>query len=205
MISYRSRKDAARRSVLAKYSIVGFISSGTYGKVYKALPVDLARVDRPDELPVPGVVAIKKFKPDKEGDVVTYTGLSQSAIREISLNRELSRGVVLHRGNGGVGTRARGKDALEMMEKQLEAYPSDSESEDDRPLASTVHQETHHSSDDDDDETTSRSDATASGPCENFARLVEVILEEKSVYMVFEYAEHDLLVRPFPPPPSPPS
>ena len=87
------------------------------------------------------------------------------------------------------------------MEKQLEAYPSDSESEDDRPLASTEHEETHQSSDDDgdgdddDDQATSKSDATALGPCENFARLVEVILEEKSVYMVFEYAEHDLLVR----------
>lgn len=28
MIAYRSRKDAARQSVLSKYSIVGFISSG---------------------------------------------------------------------------------------------------------------------------------------------------------------------------------
>lgn len=30
--------------------------------------------------------AIKKFKPDKEGDVVTYTGISQSAIREIAVS-----------------------------------------------------------------------------------------------------------------------
>lgn len=26
--------------------------------------------------------------------------------------------------------------------------------------------------------------------------LVEIILEDKCIYMVFEYAEHDLLVRP---------
>lgn len=32
------------------------------------------------------------------------------------------------------------------------------------------------------------------GRCENFARLREVILEDKSIYMVFEYAEHDFLV-----------
>ena len=31
------------------------------------------------------VHAIKKFKPDKEGDIVTYTGISQSAIREIAV------------------------------------------------------------------------------------------------------------------------
>lgn len=29
------------------------------------------------------VFAIKKFKPDKEGDVMTYAGISQSAAREI--------------------------------------------------------------------------------------------------------------------------
>lgn len=29
------------------------------------------------------LVAIKKFKPDKEGEVVQYTGISQSACREI--------------------------------------------------------------------------------------------------------------------------
>jgi cyclin-dependent kinase 8/11 len=31
------------------------------------------------------VYAIKKFKPDKEGEVVTYTGISQSACREIAV------------------------------------------------------------------------------------------------------------------------
>ena len=35
--------------------------------------------------------AIKKFKPDKEGDVITYTGISQSAIREIAVSIESIR------------------------------------------------------------------------------------------------------------------
>ena len=30
---------------------------------------------------------------------------------------------------------------------------------------------------------------------ENIVALKEVILEDKSIYMVFEYAEHDFLVR----------
>lgn len=63
--------------------------------------------------------AIKKFKPEKEGEVLTYTGISQSAIREIALNREIRH--------------------------------------------------------------------------ENVVALKEVILEDKSIYMVFEYAEHDFL------------
>ena len=35
------------------------------------------------------VFAIKKFKPDKEGDVQTYAGISQSGAREIMV-RDLS-------------------------------------------------------------------------------------------------------------------
>jgi cyclin-dependent kinase 8/11 len=40
---------------------------------------------RPGDLPAKegDVFAIKKFKPDKEGDVQTYAGISQSGIREI--------------------------------------------------------------------------------------------------------------------------
>ncbi|KAJ6547048.1 kinase-like domain-containing protein [Mycena capillaripes] len=109
MRMYRAKRDAMRRSVSSKYSILGFISSGTYGRVYKAQSLgEDAKIH-----------AIKKFKPDKEGDVITYTGISQSAIREIALNREIDH--------------------------------------------------------------------------ENIVALKEVILEDKSIYMVFEFAEHDFL------------
>ncbi|CBF86960.1 hypothetical protein AN2489.2 [Aspergillus nidulans FGSC A4] len=72
-----------------KYHIVGFISSGTYGRVYKA-------VGRNGQ---GGEFAIKKsesrFKPDKEGDIIQYTGLSQSAIREMALCSELDHANVV--------------------------------------------------------------------------------------------------------------
>lgn len=35
------------------------------------------------------VFAIKKFKPDKEGDVMTYAGISQSAAREIMVGMRI--------------------------------------------------------------------------------------------------------------------
>ncbi|EGS19704.1 uncharacterized protein CTHT_0041860 [Thermochaetoides thermophila DSM 1495] len=95
--------------VTDKYKVIGFISSGTYGRVYKAL----GRQGQPGEF------AIKKFKPDKEGEQATYTGISQSAIREMALCSELS-------------------------------HP-------------------------------------------NIIKLIEIILEDKCIFMVFEYAEHDLL------------
>ncbi|KAL7276146.1 cyclin-dependent protein kinase [Rhizina undulata] len=96
--------------VLDRYQIIGFISSGTYGRVYKA------------RSKIPGnnlQFAIKKFKPDKEGEALQYTGISQSACREMALCSELSHENVIH--------------------------------------------------------------------------LHEIILEDKCIYMVFEYAEHDLL------------
>ncbi|KAI4174980.1 MAG: hypothetical protein LQ343_002007 [Gyalolechia ehrenbergii] len=92
-----------------RYRIVGFISSGTYGRVYKAVGWNGQT----------GEFAIKKFKPDKEGEVIQYTGISQSACREMALCSELS-------------------------------HP-------------------------------------------NVINLIEIILEDKCIFMVFEYAEHDLL------------
>lgn len=95
--------------VVDRYKVIGFISSGTYGRVYKA-------VGRQGQA---GEFAIKKFKPDKEGEQIQYTGISQSAVREMALCSELAN--------------------------------------------------------------------------LNVIRLVEIILEDKCIFMVFEYAEHDLL------------
>jgi cyclin-dependent kinase 8/11 len=105
----------AKVRIAHKYDIVGFISSGTYGRVYKAKEKNPKNDgSSPKEL-----FAIKKFKPEKEGDNIQYTGLSQSAIREMALCTELSHPNVVH--------------------------------------------------------------------------LAEIILEDKCVFMVFEYCEHDLL------------
>lgn len=65
------------------------------------------------------MLTVSRFKPEKEGEVIQYTGLSQSAIREMSLCSEL-----------------------------------------DHP---------------------------------NIIQLAEIILEDKCIFMVFEYSDHDLL------------
>ena len=70
--------DSPKRPLLeSEYKILGFISSGTYGNVFKA--------ERNNQ-----IFAIKKFKPEKEGKEGLNVGISQSAIREIGLCRELS-------------------------------------------------------------------------------------------------------------------
>ncbi len=117
-----------QRHINDNYDIVGFISSGTYGRVYKAIakrPATTSQPAQPTAIikhPSTGkpieAFAIKKFKPDKEGEL-QYTGISQSAIREMALCTELSHPALIH--------------------------------------------------------------------------LVEIILESKCIFMVFEYAEHDLL------------
>ncbi|CAG8756608.1 14008_t:CDS:2 [Cetraspora pellucida] len=84
---FRAKREAQRVQVKDKYEILGFISSGTYGRVYKAQAKQKNKGSNEEK---PLMYAIKKFKPDKEGDVTTYTGISQSACREISLCRELS-------------------------------------------------------------------------------------------------------------------
>ena len=114
---------APQRHINDNYDIIGFISSGTYGRVYKAVPKrNAAQPAPPVKHPTSGktieAFAIKKFKPDKEGEL-QYTGISQSAIREMALCTELSHPALIH--------------------------------------------------------------------------LVEIILESKCIFMVFEYAEHDLL------------
>lgn len=73
MAMYREKRDRARKSVHSKYTFLGFISSGTYGRVYK--------VEAKDDKQF---YAAKKFKPDKDGEAA-YTGISQSAIREIAV------------------------------------------------------------------------------------------------------------------------
>ncbi|KAI5480859.1 cyclin-dependent protein kinase [Pseudohyphozyma bogoriensis] len=140
METYRQRRDFQRATVLSRYAILGFISSGTYGRVYKArvkrmtddsspaglmgtpsavTPGKKLKLSKDDGEDNGELVAIKKFKPDKEGEAITYTGISQSAIREIMINREISH--------------------------------------------------------------------------EHVTALREVMLEDKSIYLVFEYAEHDFL------------
>jgi cyclin-dependent kinase 8/11 len=129
---YRAKRDGARRSVTSRYTILGFISSGTYGRVYKAQSAD-------DD---GKIHAIKKFKPDKEGDVVTYTGISQSAIREIAVCVDPRVVVGMNNVNSA---------SLLQLNREIDH--------------------------------------------ENVVALREVLLEDKSIYMVFEYAEHDFLVR----------
>lgn len=119
--------------------------AGLLGTPSAATPGKRVKLSRDDE-EEGELVAIKKFKPDKEGEVVTYTGISQSACREIMVRL-----------------------AFFFFSLALPIFA------DFLPLQ--INREIQH---------------------EHITLLREVMLEEKSIYLVFEYAEHDFLVR-FPP------
>lgn len=76
------KQNRQTKSITDQYTILGFISSGTYGRVYKAVKTGF---------PGESLFAVKKFKPDKPdgGDANLSTGLSQSAVREIGICREI--------------------------------------------------------------------------------------------------------------------
>jgi len=82
--TYHNKKDALRLKIEDKYKILGFISSGTYGKVYKA-----------QSLKTNKEYAIKKFKLDKDGDL-SSSAFSQSACREITISREINHENLVH-------------------------------------------------------------------------------------------------------------
>ena len=84
MSAYRATRNAQRKPVLARYEVLGYLSSGTYGRVYKAKEL-VANGSTTDAR----FFAIKKFKSDKNDDAQVLRGISQSIIREIALNREL--------------------------------------------------------------------------------------------------------------------
>lgn len=79
---FKRSKEKARIPLERKYQTLGFISSGTYGNVFKAKKCG-------QESSKEMLYAIKKFKPEKEGDAALSSGISQSACREIGLCREL--------------------------------------------------------------------------------------------------------------------
>ena len=139
---YRSRRDAARVGVLEKYNILGFLASGTYGRVYKAI----IKSTQTPETPTGQLVAIKKFKPDKENDPSgpVYSGISQSAIREIMVS-------------------------IQKPERSNLLYYSMQSL---TPLHLQLNRELFH---------------------DNVTALSEVMLEDRAIYMVFEYSEHDFL------------
>jgi hypothetical protein len=75
----RARRDLRHGRVRSKYRIVGFISQGTYGHVYVAQTIHDADA----------LCAIKRLKTRDQGD---YTGISQSAIREIKVISRCCKG-----------------------------------------------------------------------------------------------------------------
>ncbi|SCU85117.1 LADA_0D05798g1_1 [Lachancea dasiensis] len=194
---YKRRKDANRVSVVEKYEIIGYIAAGTYGKVYKARKKSSGRDSPPSSLT------------DNESSV------------PVSLNQPLDGNDALDINSINKSTRVPDSSAPSVPNNQPQGTNADHKSQPSAqiPHGSNVSnsiilgsptkklpslyaikkfkteregvEQLHYTG-------ISQSACREMSLCrelrnKHLTHLVEIFLEHKSIYMVSEFAEHDLL------------
>lgn len=226
MKAYREYRDRVRKPVLATYTILGFLSSGTYGRVYKAklrsppqvAPASmatggghaggtLAGTANGGSGSVGGTAALAGASAKKRGGLLQQTQLLESPSAASSLHTTPKPAVD---GAGGIST----PNGLGTASPSLNAAgPATLSSASGRADASTqlatglpdaqVYAIKKFKPDTKETDATIYTGISQSAMREislnrelshiNIVTLRQVMLEDKAIYMVFEYAEHDLL------------
>lgn len=199
---YRTRKDNARVSVLDKYEIIGYIAAGTYGKVYKAK----SRQSSKNSSTTGSDSLAQDTKPTTEfsntsslqnagtyGDMMGAHGPNSNNISAGgNTNPELS-------------TRNNPNNPRVPTSTTISGDKRNSENTDNRRKAETTMyyaikkfktekdgiEQLHYTG-------ISQSACREMALCReldnnHLTKLVEIFLQKKSIYMVYEFAEHDLL------------
>lgn len=186
---FKHRKDVTRESVLSAYHIIGYIAAGTYGKVYKAKLKSNSnnngggtKSEEIDEegLKLERIDGIKYNKSKTLGDGMRADG---------SLKNNLIIDDEKHISDKKIG----GEDDVGKQYFAIKKFKSDN------------HQlnKTHYNHDINGNEITHYTGISQSAIREmslcreisnkNITKLIDIILENKSICMVFEFCEHDLL------------
>ncbi|CAR28624.1 ZYRO0F08272p [Zygosaccharomyces rouxii] len=200
---YKARKDSTRVSVLDKYEIIGYIAAGTYGKVYKARRRAISKDDDTSIDPVntemngsdlgglqtrQSMLAESNSHPDAEivnRSVRTseseINGLRTSDSGILSANNTHSP-IGTHGSNGTLTP----KGAI-FRKKASPVYYAIKKFKTERDGV----EQTHYTG-------ISQSACREMALCreldnKHLTQLTEIFLERKSIYMVYEFAEHDLL------------
>lgn len=198
---YRTRKDNARISVLDKYEIIGYIAAGTYGKVYKAKrrqsPDDLIdNNDKNGSNPELANAGIAEYKGIQES-----VNTSDNAIMPASLNgKNISNsasgpqfGNIRSASNGSSNTNAGDFDSrqndsmIPRRKNEITMYYAIKKFKTEKDGIEQLHYTG-----------ISQSACREMALCReldnnHLTKLVEIFLQKKSIYMVYEFAEHDLL------------
>lgn len=156
---YRARKDSMRVSVLDKYEIIGYIASGTYGKVYKARTQSNAA----------------STTTNATNSIKNGTQDSQQAAQQVA-------------GNGlpSIDSSSTANDNNSDKKKSVSYYAIKKFKTDKEGV-----EQLHYIG-------ISQSACREMSLCreldnKHLTKLVEIFLERKNIYMVYEYAEYDLL------------
>ena len=217
MKAYREYRDRVRKPVLATYTILGFLSSGTYGRVYKA------RLRTPNNssggaaggggntaggaAPASVTGAVGGTAAKKRGGLLQQHQLLDSPSAASSLHatpKSAVDGAGAHGTPGGLGTaspslNAAGGASLTNTSNRADAAHQHSGSIPDNQIYAIK----KFKPDTKETDATIYTGISQSAMREislnrelshvNIVTLHQVMLEDKAIYMVFEYAEHDLL------------
>ncbi|QLQ81893.1 hypothetical protein HG537_0G01470 [Torulaspora globosa] len=198
---YKARKDSSRFSVLEKYEIIGYIAAGTYGKVYKAKK-------RPSTLECDGSDDVSNVEP-----MGVHAGFTDSrlGLQANDTENQLSNSIIvdpIDTGLRAIEKTAATQNGLQMSDSPPNGSVPDTSMGDHPSLsrgkvASTFYaikkfkteregvEQLHYTG-------ISQSACREMALCrelnnKHLTKLVEIFLERKSIYMVYEFAEHDLL------------
>lgn len=206
MKAYREFRDRVRKPVLATYTILGFLSSGTYGRVYKARLRSAPQL-APSSIPsssgiggvggpsAPGVAIAAK----KRGGLLQQHQLLDSPSAS-SLHATPKSGVDGSTGTPGidspsaaissaVGRNADGSTSNTLSSSAVpegQIYAIKKFKPDTKETDATVYTGISQSA-------MREISLNRELSHVNIVTLHQVMLEDKAIYMVFEYAEHDLL------------
>lgn len=170
---YKHRKDLTRESVLSKYTIIGYIAAGTYGKVYKAKTRSTGKMNEMN---------------DEDKDKKEFKTLSTAPAKsDSSLNTDVTNIM-----NPKTDELAKSEDQP-MALFAIKKFKSDNHQSKNQHSNHDINGNdvVHYTG-------ISQSAIREMSICrelnhKNITKLIDIILENKSIYMIFEFFEHDLL------------
>lgn len=193
---YKARKDSSRSSVLDGYEIIGYIAAGTYGKVYKAKkrPESQEGANDANESPSVDSAGVRNtFNDNGNSDSINITMRSFESnatdIRTGDQSGATSNGMQ-NDNTTGIGGLSNGNSA-ELTTLARNKVPSTFYAIKKFKTDREGMEQLHYTG-------ISQSACREMALCrelnnKHLTKLVEIFLERKSIYMVYEYAEHDLL------------
>lgn len=198
---YKARKDNSRFSVLEKYEIIGYIAAGTYGKVYKAKKrPSTAEVDGSDEISTVDSTGIQSGLSDprlsshaSEPEAQISSGLiaetMDTGLRTADKSSAMQNGLQISDSpsNGLIPSTSSGEHSGMSRVKAVPTFYAIKKFKTEREGVEQLHYTG-----------ISQSACREMALCrelnnKHLTKLVEIFLERKSIYMVYEFAEHDLL------------